>query len=103
MLACKGNQKAQLNRVQYVFEAMERVSQACVDYNTKHREIENGHGRIETLRCVTSDSLTRWQYEPDLWPGLRSIVMIESTREIGDTVTTECRYFVSSLQPDAAH
>jgi predicted transposase YbfD/YdcC len=29
--------------------------------------------------------------------------MVESTREIGDTVTTERRYYVSSLPPEAAH
>ncbi|MFL9989472.1 hypothetical protein, partial [Paraburkholderia sediminicola] len=29
-------------------------------------------------------------------------VMIESTREIGEAVTTERRYYVSSLRPDPA-
>jgi predicted transposase YbfD/YdcC len=28
--------------------------------------------------------------------------MVEATREVGETVTTECRYYVSSLPPDAA-
>jgi predicted transposase YbfD/YdcC len=102
VLACKGNQGTMLARVQTAFDAMERVPLAYVDYNSEHREVEKDHGRIETRRCVASDILTRWQQEPDLWPGLRSIVMVESTREIGDTVTTERRYYVSSLPPDAA-
>ncbi|MBB6591544.1 ISAs1 family transposase, partial [Ralstonia solanacearum] len=37
-----------------------------------------------------------------LWPGMRSIAMIEATRDIGGAVTTERRYYVSSLPPDAA-
>ncbi|WP_244115773.1 hypothetical protein [Burkholderia cepacia] len=32
---------------------------------------------------------------------MRSIVMMEATREIGNTVTVERRYYVSSLPPDA--
>ena len=99
----KGNQGTMLERVQKAFDAMERVPDAYTDYTNDHREVEKDHGRIETRRCVVSDILMRWQFEPDLWPGLRSIVMIESTREIGDTITTERRYFVSSLPPDAAH
>ncbi|MBB5447998.1 putative transposase YbfD/YdcC [Paraburkholderia sp. WSM4177] len=103
VLACKGNQGTMLGRVQTAFEPMECVPLAFADYNSEHREVEKGHGRIETRRCVASDILTRWQFEPDLWPGLRSIVTVESTREIGDTVTTtERRYYVSSLPPGAA-
>ena len=74
VLACKGNQGTMLSRVQRAFEAMERVPQAYADYTSEHREVEKGHGRIETRRCVASDILTRWQQEPDLWPGLHSIV-----------------------------
>lgn len=36
-------------------------------------------------------------YGPACW-----IVMVEATLEIGDTKTTERRYYVSSLPPDAA-
>jgi hypothetical protein len=81
VLACKGNQGTM----------PERVQKAFADYLDEHREVEKGHGRIETCRCVASDILTRWQREPDLWPGPRSIVMVESRREVGDTVTTERR------------
>ncbi|MGC3030621.1 ISAs1 family transposase, partial [Burkholderia sp. DN3021] len=52
-------------------------------------------------RCVVSDLLSKWR-PVALWPGMRSIAMVESTREIGDTVSVERRYYVSSLPPDAA-
>ena len=29
--------------------------------------------------------------------------MVEATREIGDSITTERRYYISSLPSDAAH
>jgi len=58
---------------------------------------------LRPSRCVVRDILTRWRHEPDRWPGLRPIVIVESTREVGDPVTTERRYYVSSLPPDAAH
>jgi predicted transposase YbfD/YdcC len=57
--------------------------------------------RIETRWGIATDILTRWQ-QPGLWPGMRSSAMVEATREIGDKVSVERRYFVSSLPPDAA-
>ncbi|WP_321900198.1 ISAs1 family transposase, partial [Paraburkholderia heleia] len=38
-----------------------------------------------------------------LWPHAQSIAFVEATREIGDTVSVERRYFVSTLPPDAKH
>lgn len=62
---------------------------------TEYSEIEKDHGRIETRRCIASDVLTRWS-QPGYWSGVRSVVMVEATREIGDTITVERRYYVSS-------
>lgn len=41
-------------------------------------------------------SFNRWQ-QPGLWPGMRSIVMVEVTREIGARMTKKRRCYVSSL------
>ncbi|MFL9998446.1 hypothetical protein PQR34_44715 [Paraburkholderia sediminicola] len=103
MLECKGSQSAIPERVQRAFEAIERVPLAYADCPSEHREVEKGRGRIQTHRCIVSDVLTGWENEPDLWPGLRSIVMVESTRENGDIDTAERRYYVSSLPPEEAH
>ncbi|MFL9998920.1 ISAs1 family transposase [Paraburkholderia sediminicola] len=102
-LACTGNQSAMLERVQHAFEAIERVPLAYADCLSERREVKKGHGRIETRRCIVSDVLTGWQHEPDLRSGLRSIVMVESTREIGEIDTAERRYYVSSLRAETAH
>ncbi len=33
------------------------------------------------------------------WPGLQSLMMVKATRRMGDTVSTETRYFISSRPP----
>ncbi len=35
------------------------------------------------------------------WTGIKRLVMIESTRQIGSKITTECRYYISSKEVKA--
>lgn len=42
-----------------------------------------------------------WLADRTQWPGLKSIGMVESQRQVGDEVTTERRYFISSLESNA--
>jgi len=104
VLAVKENQPGLLARMRTSLDALERFEGADggAAMVSEYREVDKGHGRIETRRCVASDILANLQFEPELWPGLRSVVMIESTRQIGPDVTTERRFYVSSLPPDAA-
>jgi len=62
--------------------------------------VEKGHGRIETRRCYVFDQLD-CLYKPQQWPGLRSFVVLESERQIGDKTTREQRVYISSLAADA--
>lgn len=69
--------------------------------------IDKGHGRIETRRCVVAHELSAMGQLVQEWTGLRSVVMVQSTREAvngknkGDS-STEWRYYISSLQLDAS-
>jgi len=68
----------------------------------RHQEVNKGHGRIETRECwSTSDpdylNLIR---DRENWVGLRSIVMVVSTRMVGDKQTKKTRYYISSLPSD---
>ena len=65
-----------------------------------HETVEKEHGRIET-RCCTVTDYRLPESETSGWVGLKTLVMIESTRDIKNEVTTERRYYVSSLEPDA--
>jgi predicted transposase YbfD/YdcC len=58
--------------------------------------VEKGHGRIKTRRCYVFDQLD-CVYKPQQWPGLRSFVVLESERLIGDKTTCERRAYISSM------
>jgi len=58
--------------------------------------IEKDHGRIETRRYFQSDQLD-WFADLHQWEGLKSVGVVESTRELDGVKTLERRYYLSSL------
>jgi len=58
--------------------------------------VEKDHGRIETRRYYQSAELD-WFADRAKWEGLRSVGMVEATREVGGKTTVERRYYLSSL------
>jgi predicted transposase YbfD/YdcC len=64
---------------------------------------DRAHGRAETRRCLAiGDPTYRAYIDPERrWAGLRSVVLIGSTRRVGTTVTTGDRYHLTSLPADA--
>jgi predicted transposase YbfD/YdcC len=56
---------------------------------------------LEVRRCYVFDQLNCLP-EPERWPKLASFGVIVSTRTINDKTTTEHRFYISSLSPDAA-
>jgi predicted transposase YbfD/YdcC len=65
-----------------------------------HREWFQGHGRTEARRCWATSELD-WLVGREEWEGLRSVAFIESERFIGDALSVETRYYLSSLPADA--
>jgi predicted transposase YbfD/YdcC len=107
VLALKDNHRTEHERVRLAFADARRtvgttLPLAAVVPAVTH---DRAHGRAETRRCLAIGDPQYLAYvDPDTrWPGLRSIVLIESTRRVGDTTTTEDRYYLSSLPADAAH
>ncbi|MGS0759470.1 ISAs1 family transposase, partial [Roseateles sp. GG27B] len=45
--------------------------------------LDKDHGRLETRRCVVTQDLSGMGVLAQAWPGLKSVIMIESTREFG--------------------
>ena len=79
---------------------------AQVDYeemaHDQHTTIGKDHGRIETRTCTTIS-------DPDClamlsghaaWADLQTVIHVHSKRQIGDTVSEEDRYYLSSLAGD---
>lgn len=55
---------------------------------------------MESRRCLVSDQLD-WLEQRPAWSGLRSIAMLEETRDINGQVSCERRFFISSLPANA--
>jgi predicted transposase YbfD/YdcC len=101
VLALKGNQGTLSDDVELFFAEQK----ACNFKDTvisRHRTLEKSHGRIET-RTYTAIGDIDWltKCHPG-WKGLKSIVMVESVREIvGGKTEHETRFYISSLAADA--
>jgi predicted transposase YbfD/YdcC len=61
-------------------------------------EPEKSHGRIEMRKCMTM-SATKLPMANE-WKGIASIARIDRERMIGDKVTHERVYYISSLKPN---
>ena len=100
ILALKGNQGSLRDDVELFFtEQKERgFADAAM---SRHQTLEKSHGRIET-RTYSAVDATGWLTKRHGFADLRSIVMVESIREIvGGRTEQETRYYISSLGPDA--
>jgi predicted transposase YbfD/YdcC len=100
MLSLKGNQGTLHKDVADYFQWAEQTGFKDIEYSFTE-QVEKDHGRIEQRRCWTTEDV-EWLTQKEAWAGLKSIVMVESRREvIGQAATTERRYFISSLAADA--
>ena len=105
VLALKDNHEHLHDRVRRAFLDADRAAGTALPpvEATPHTTVEKDHGRIERRRCRAIDDPAYLAYiDPDrAWPNLKSVVCIESTRRIGDAVSTETRHYLSSLPADA--
>ena len=63
----------------------------------QYQQTNKGHGRLEKRTisiCRTLDGIRDW-------PGLKTLIRVESHRETRDTFSSETRYYISSLSADA--
>jgi len=93
VLALKGNQSALLEDVQtYMDDVIANGSSE--DYD-KYESTEKSHGRLETRKCWSVGKID-WLNQRHDWVGLKSIAAVESKRTVGEAVSVERRYFISS-------
>jgi predicted transposase YbfD/YdcC len=95
VLALKGNQGTLREDVE-VFTAEQKANGFKDTKVSRHETVDGDHGRIET-RTYTAIHDVDWIQERHDWPGLKGVVMVESTREIGDKVERETRFYITSL------
>ena len=95
VLALKGNQGSLREDVE-VFVAEQKAIGFKDTKISQDQTVDGDHGRIETRKTTVIHDVS-WLQERHDWPGLKSIIMVESKREIGDKVETETRFYITSL------
>lgn len=102
-LALKKNQGLLYEKIESLFakahqENFEHVQSQQIQVTNK------GHGRLEDRHywIIEDPSLLRSLDKNGDWEGLRSIGMVEYHRRIGQKVTTEVRYYILSIEGNAA-
>jgi predicted transposase YbfD/YdcC len=99
VLSLKDNQPNVHRECEELFEWLRGphpVDQAVVlgyDYDA---QVDGGHGRIETRQVWTTEAL-EGVGACERWPGLTTLVLVESTRQVADHERRERRDDISSL------
>lgn len=96
LLALKKNNKHLFLEVESFFTHFEQTALITDFFESE----EKGHGRQEKRTCQVISDLT---YFPDLqeWKKVQSLVCITSQRTLNGKTSTEKRYYITSLAPDA--
>jgi len=99
ILALKGNQGTLNEDVRLFLETqLSRANTTAIE--DQHYDVDKGYGRIETRHCFISSQIN-WLNQKEEWTGLKTIAVIEETQEIKGKESTERRFFISSLPPEA--
>lgn len=108
VLALKNNQPNLKAEVEGIFEAecaaQKEEQKLKKQSSPKAADVfetsESGHGREETRRVYSLEA-PEWLRGKEQWSHLSSLIMVEARRELNDQASTERRYYMSSLAPDA--
>lgn len=104
VLALKENQGRLYQDVVATFDEADELAFVHVPH-TYPKTTHKGHGRVEVRECWAIDrpdyieALRDWVK----WPQLRSLVRIRAQRRLGDEVSLEDRFHISSLPGQADH
>lgn len=95
VISLKGNQGNLHQKTKDFFdEALAERFETVPHVYTETRE--QAHGRSERRRYWLTNRLG-WLRDKDSWPGLQSVGMVESTRQVDGVTSRDVRYFISSL------
>jgi predicted transposase YbfD/YdcC len=100
VLALKGNQGSLREDVE-VFVAEQKAKGFTDTAISQDTTVDGDHGRIET-RTTTVIEDVEWLQKRHDWPGLKAVVVVESSREINGKTEQETRFYITSLVMIAA-
>jgi len=103
VLALKDNQPNLAADVALLFQDMHQSRPQDAQAN-QVQSTEKGHGRIETRTCTTivDPALLAPLRRSDEWARLESLIEIRAQRQMDGETTTKVRYYLSSLDGNAA-
>jgi predicted transposase YbfD/YdcC len=99
VISLKGNQGTLHKEVELFLQDAKENGFKDLSYDT-YETTDGEHGRIE-IRSFTTTAEIDWFEDKSKWAKLSSVGMVESERHIGDKITRETRYYISSLPSDA--
>ena len=99
VLSLKKNQTRLHEEVKDLFDGAFELGFGSIDYDT-FETVEKGHGRIERRQCWAISDLSYIRNHSE-WKSLKSVAMVRAERHIGESVSVESRYYISSLKCEA--
>jgi len=99
VLALKANQPLLHEEVVQYFDHARQDRTVDAQPLAVHETVDKGHGRLEVRRSFCTDDID-WMADRKRWKGLRSIMMVERERVVGDRRSMEVAYYITSLKPD---
>jgi predicted transposase YbfD/YdcC len=99
VLALKEDQGQLYQEVKELFEDEDLV-RVQGDF---HETVNKGHGRLEHRQCwsIAEQGCISYLNSRGEWQGLQSVAKVTGERGMGDKVSAESRYYISSLPGDA--
>lgn len=100
VMALKGNHALLKKEVAELFGAIKEERTHGYQIETT-QTLDKEHGRIEQRTCWQVGVVAERFSEGHLWKDVRSVAMVEAEREVGERVSHEVRYYLSSLEVNA--
>jgi predicted transposase YbfD/YdcC len=99
VLALKGNQGTLHDEVTSFFSSVMEADFKGINCDF-YEETDAGHGRIEHRQCWAIDVTKHEKYFSNFekWKKLKTIVMVQSQRDVGKNSRKETRFYISSCE-----
>jgi predicted transposase YbfD/YdcC len=92
IFSLKGNQGHFFDDIQLFLSDSKQIAKLEM-----YEDYDKGHGRIETRTCWVCTDVSWLQEAHPRWKSIKSIIRIDSVRDIKGKISTETRFYISSM------
>lgn len=99
VLALKENQSTLHDNVELFFQDYlnSATNQSALDF---YQSTDGDHGRIEIRKYWTTSDIN-WLQGKESWKNINTIGMVQRERHVGENISIETSYYISSIENDA--